>query len=58
MCVIMDYAAGVKLTLSISTEVQQAPIGFCHSRPSLGYFGDEFFLKLELILSKDKIRVL
>lgn len=43
---------------TISTEVQEAPIGFCYSRPSLGYFGDDFFLKLELILSKDKIRVL
>lgn len=43
VCVIMDYATGVKLTLSISTEVQQEPIGFCYSRPSLGFFGDDIF---------------
>ena len=29
VCVIMDYAPDVKSTLSISTEVQQEPIGFC-----------------------------
>jgi len=39
----MDYATGVQLTLSISTEVQQEPISFCYSRPSLGFFSNEFF---------------